>query len=136
MRRRLHVILPRLLPPVPRMAPLPVVLWTANLALDTLGHVAFKSAAHAAREDIEAQRWWRLARHPWLWVGVASFALEFLVWLAFLTLLPLSEGVLLGCFNIVVLMLIGRWRFGERLTPWRLAGMALIAVGVGLVGLG
>ena len=115
---------------------LPVALWSANVVLDTVGHVAFKAVAHDSRDDIEAQRWWRLAWRPAMWVGVGSFVLEFLVWLAFLSLVPLSQGVLLGSINIVVLMLIGRWRFGERLTPWRLAGMALIAVGVGLVGLG
>jgi len=116
------------------MTLLPVALWTANVLLDTIGHVAFKAVAHQSRADIEAQRWWRLARLPSMWIGIGSFVLEFLVWLAFLTLVPLSQGVLLGSFNIVVLMLIGRWRFGERLTPLRLFGMALIAIGVGLVG--
>ncbi len=118
------------------MGYLPLVLWTSNLVLDTVGHVAFKIAAAGGREDVEAQHWWRMAMQPWLWVGIGCFVLEFVVWLAFLTLLPLSEGVLLGCFNIVVLMLIGRWRFQEKLTPWRVAGVALIAGGVALVGLG
>jgi drug/metabolite transporter (DMT)-like permease len=118
------------------MAPVAVVLWTANILLDTLGHVAFKSASTQNAAAIESRHWLRLGASPWLWLGIACFAVEFLVWLAFLSLLPLSQGVLLGCINIVALMLIGRWRFQERLTPWRILGVSLIAAGVALVGLG
>jgi drug/metabolite transporter (DMT)-like permease len=85
----------------------PFVFWSANLCLDTIGHVAFKVAAKAGEQEI-----------------------------AFLALVPLSQGVLLGSFNIVVLMFVGRWLFGERLTGWRMVGMVLVTLGVGLVGLG
>ena len=117
------------------MRELTFILWCANLVLDTGGHLAFKAAA---TQETGAQQaaWKQMARQPWLWLGVACFALEFLVWLAFLTLLPLSEGVLLGAMNIVVLMLAGRRWFNEKLTPWRVGGMALIALGVALVGVG
>lgn len=114
----------------------PAALWSINVVLDTLGHVAFKTAAKGGARDIAAHRWWHMARRPWLWVGIGCFGLEFLVWLAFLSLVPLSQGVLLGSFNIVVLMLVGRWLFAEHLTRWRIAGIGLIALGVGLVGLG
>jgi drug/metabolite transporter (DMT)-like permease len=61
---------------------------------------------------------------------------EFLVWIAFLSLIPLSEGVLLGSINIVAIMLAGRFLFGERLTRLRVAGIALVTLGVAIVGLG
>lgn len=114
----------------------PLVFWSANIFLDTIGHVAFKATAKAGAQDIARSRWLAFARRPWLWVGIVCFAAEFLVWLAFLALVPLSQGVLLGSFNIVVLMFVGRWLFGERLTSWRMLGMALVTLGVGLVGLG
>jgi drug/metabolite transporter (DMT)-like permease len=114
----------------------PFVFWSANLCLDTIGHVAFKVAAKAGEQEIASSQWLTLARRPWLWVGILCFAAEFLVWLAFLALVPLSQGVLLGSFNIVVLMFVGRWLFGERLTGWRMVGMVLVTLGVGLVGLG
>jgi drug/metabolite transporter (DMT)-like permease len=115
---------------------MPLFLWSVNVALDTLGHVALKTAAKAGATEIAQSQWLRLARRPWLQVGVVCFAAEFLVWLAFLSLVPLSQGVLLGSFNIVVLMVVGRGLFGERLTRWRCLGMGLISLGVGLVGLG
>ena len=114
---------------------LSVFLWSFNIVLDTLGHVAFKFAAKAGTDAVPAT-WRQMAQRPWLWMGIGCFALEFVVWLAFLSLVPLSKGVLLGSFNIVVLMLVGRWLFAEHLTAWRLTGIGLVALGVGLVGVG
>ncbi|MGA9341466.1 MAG: EamA family transporter [Rhodanobacteraceae bacterium] len=115
---------------------LAATLWSMNVVLDTFGHVAFKSAARDASADGYSPSWWRFVQTPWLWAGVGCFGLEFLVWLAFLSLVPLSQGVLLGSFNIVVLMLAGRWLFGESLTRWRVAGITLVAFGVACVGFG
>ena len=35
----------------------------------------------------------------WVWVGVSAFAAEFLLWLAFLSLVPLSLAVLVGSID-------------------------------------
>ncbi|KQP48564.1 EamA family transporter [Pseudorhodoferax sp. Leaf274] len=115
---------------------LAVGLWTANMLLDTCGQLAFKAAAQAdARAGTGLARWrWMLGR-PWLWIGVGCYAAEFLVWLAFLSLVPLSDGVLLGSINIVVVMLAGRLLFAEALSPLRLAGILLVTAGVAVVGL-
>ncbi|EXE65859.1 eamA-like transporter family protein [Acinetobacter sp. 25977_4] len=43
---------------------------------------------------------------------------------------------MLGCINIVVIMLAGRLFFNEKLTRNRLIGVVLIAVGVTIVGIG
>lgn len=118
------------------MTPLVVALWLANITLDTVGQLAFKAAAGDPRAGDGLARWKYMARHPHLWLGIACYAFEFLVWVAFLSLLPLSEGVLLGSINIVAIMLAGRWLFGERLTRLRLAGMLLVAIGVAVVGAG
>ncbi|MBS0381449.1 MAG: EamA family transporter [Proteobacteria bacterium] len=118
------------------MSPLVVALWLANIVLDTVGQLAFKAAAGDRHAGDGLARWKYMASHPWLWLGIACYVLEFLVWVAFLSLLPLSEGVLLGSINIVVIMLAGRWLFGERLTRLRLIGMFLVAVGVAVVGAG
>ena len=49
-------------------------------------------------------------------------------------IIPLSQAVLVGSINIVVVMLAGRLLFGERLDGLRIAGMSLIAAGVALAG--
>jgi drug/metabolite transporter (DMT)-like permease len=99
------------------MSPLVIILWVSNICFDTLGQVAFKFAAIAPNN-----------RDGWYyWLD--------LVWLAFLTLVPLSQGVLLASFNIITIMLVGRVIFKELLTIYRLIGMLLITAGVIFVGM-
>jgi drug/metabolite transporter (DMT)-like permease len=115
------------------MPALAIVLWIANIFLDTAGHLAFKSAA-VTDDDEELQRWKTMLSSPRLWIGIICFCLEFAVWFALLSLIPLSEAMLIGSINIVVVMLAGRLLFRERLDGMRIAGMTLIAVGVALAG--
>ena len=75
-----------------------------------------------------------MLRSPGLWAGVVCFVLEFVLWLALLSLIPLSLAILLASINIVTVALAGKLVFGERLNATRIAGIALIAVGVALAG--
>ncbi len=117
------------------MSPLAVALWALNSAFDTTGQLALKAAAVDPCAGTGLDRWRRMFRRPWLWLGVACFAIEFFLWLAFLSLVPLSKGVMLGSINIVIIMVVGRLMFAERMSPLRLAGVLLISAGVTLVGL-
>ena len=111
-------------------------LWLVNILLDTFGQLSFKAAAAAPDLGDGLARWKAMARRPWIWCGVGAYVGEFLAWLAFLSLLPLSEGVLLGSINIVAVMLAGRFLFNEKLSPLRTLGILLVAAGVAVVGLG
>ena len=113
------------------MTPLATALWLGNAALDTGGQLCFKVAAKHGDNG-----WRALARQPILWLGLLCYFGEFLVWIAFLSQVPLSLGVLLGSINIVVLMVCGRLFFHERLTPLRVGGILLVCIGVALVGIG
>ena len=115
------------------MPNLAIFFWIKNIILDTTGHLAFKSAA-ITEHEIELQRWKMMLSSAPLWIGIACFGLEFGVWFALLSLIPLSLAMLIGSINIVVVMLAGRLLFHERLDRMRVAGMWLIAVGVGLAG--
>ncbi|WP_295973580.1 EamA family transporter [uncultured Xanthomonas sp.] len=112
-----------------------VGIWLATVALDTAGQLAFKYVA-SHPQGTGMARWQRMARQPQLWFGVACYVLEFLAWTAFLSLVPLGRGVLLGSINIVAIMLAGRWLFGERLGRMQVAGICLVSAGVAVVGLG
>ena len=109
-------------------------LWLLNVLLDTFGQLSFKAAAAPGLGEGVA-RWKAMARRPWLWAGIACYVGEFLVWLAFLSLVPLSEGVLLGSINIVAVMVAGRFLFDEKFSPLRTLGILLVAAGVAVVGL-
>jgi drug/metabolite transporter (DMT)-like permease len=111
-------------------------LWLLNIVLDTGGQLAFKAAAGDPAAGDGLARWKHMASRPWLWLGVGCYVIEFLVWIAFLSLIPLSEGVLLGSINIVAIMVAGRFLFGEKLTRLRVAGIMLVTLGVVIVGVG
>ncbi|TBR14186.1 MAG: hypothetical protein EPO46_01190 [Lysobacter sp.] len=109
-------------------------VWVVTVVLDTVGQIAFKSAAGDPRAGDGIVRWRYMARRPALWLGIACYALEFVAWTAFLSLVPLGRGVLLGSINIVVIMLAGRVLFREHLTRMRLVGIGLVTLGVAIVG--
>lgn len=117
------------------MSQLAFLLWLANIVIDTVGHLAFKRAALADHET-EWKRWRLMLSTPMIWIGVLCFVLEFLVWLALLSLIPLSLAVMLGAINIAVVMYAGKLIFGERLDRLRVAGMWLVTLGVALAGFG
>jgi drug/metabolite transporter (DMT)-like permease len=109
-------------------------LWLLNVVLDTAGQLAFKAAAGNPDAGDGLARWKHMAARPWLWLGITCYVAEFLVWIAFLSLVPLSEGVLLGSINIVAIMIAGRFLFGEKLTRLRVIGILLVTLGVTIVG--
>jgi drug/metabolite transporter (DMT)-like permease len=112
---------------------LAILFWLLNIVLDTVGHLAFKAVATTEHET-EWHRWKAMLSSPVFLLGLACFCLEFLVWLALLSIVPLSLGMLIGSINIVVVMLAGKLLFGERLDRMRVIGMCLITMGVALSG--
>lgn len=111
-----------------------VVIWIANVLADTGGRMAFKSVAVGDTEQTQGQRWQRMFRSPILWAGILSFCLEFVLWLALLSLIPLSQAILIGSVNVIAVAIAGRLIFGEKVAPLRMAGIVLIAAGVALAG--
>jgi drug/metabolite transporter (DMT)-like permease len=111
-------------------------LWMLNIVLDTGGQLAFKAAAGDPNAGDGFARWKYRALRPWLWLGIGCYVVEFLVWVAFLSLIPLSKGVLLGSINTVAIMVAGRFLFGEKLTRLRVIGILLVTLGVVIVGSG
>ena len=115
------------------MSNLAILVWIMNIVVDTVGHMAFKSAAITEHES-EWHRWKKMLSSIPLWVGIVCFCLEFVLWLVLLSILPLSRGVLLGTINMVAIMVAGRVLFRELLDPMRVLGMIFIILGVVLVG--
>jgi drug/metabolite transporter (DMT)-like permease len=113
-----------------------IIYWLLNLLFDTVGQLSFKAASRSA-DHLDGWAHWRmLLRSPWLWAGIASFVLEFVFWLSFLSLVPLAMGLFVGCANMIGVMIGGRLLFGETITPQRAGAIGLIALGVMLVGWG
>ncbi len=111
------------------------LLWVLNIALDTLGQIAFKNGAVADNDASGVHYWLNTLNNKWIRIGIACYVFEFPLWLAFVSLVPLSEAVALATINIVTVMIAGRIFLKEPLTRLRLTGIALVASGVAVVGL-
>lgn len=118
------------------MSSLALACWLLNVIADTGGHLSFKAAANVADDIHGLERWRTMFKDKWIWIGAVLFACEFVIWIAFLSLVPLSVGVLLASLNTIAIMIGGRLVFQERLTPKRVSAAVLITIGVALVGLG
>ena len=113
------------------------LLLAAVLIGNTAGQLLFKAASLRATVPEGAATYWRqLAGQPTLWLGIIVFVAEFFIWLAFLSVVPLWQGVMVASIDILAVMLAGRIFFGEQITPARVLAVSLIAVGVTLVGWG
>src|SRR5262245_45090221 len=112
------------------------LLLLAVLLLETISHLALKSASIRAGSRAGVRYLVMFAPPPAFWVALAAFAATFLAWLAFLSRVPLGQGVMAGSITIVGVMLGGRLFFRERITLPRALAIALIATGVALVGWG
>lgn len=117
------------------MSNVAVCVWIASVLLDTGGRLALKSAATIGEGELISRRWKLMLRSPALCTGVVCFCLEFVVWLALLSLIPLSQAILIGSINIVVVALAGRVVFRERLDALRIGGITLVTIGVALAGI-
>ena len=116
------------------MSVLATFIWALDLLLDVTGHLALKSATQRVGTPVGTILWRSMPLEPLFWLSIGAFAGEFLAWLSFLSLVPLSKGVLVGSVNIVAVMIGGRVLFGERVTAARAAAAMLIGTGVALVG--
>lgn len=116
------------------MSVLATFFWLLDLLFDTSGHLALKAATRRAAPASGLIFWRSVLSQPFLWLGIAAFAAEFLAWFSFLSLVPLSKGVLVACVNILAVMIGGRIFFRERVTAARAAAGVLIGAGVVLVG--
>jgi len=112
------------------------VLLLAVLLLETVSHLALKSASIRASAAAGFRYLLIFAGQPAFWLAIVSFVVLFFAWLAFLSRVPLGQGVMAGSITIVGVMLGGRLMYREHITLPRALAIALIAVGVGLIGWG
>ncbi len=117
------------------MDPFATLLLAIFLLGTAAGQLLFKAASVRAHRRA-SRPWGALALEPLLWLGVAIYILSFVIWLAFVSLVPLWQAVMVANLDILVVMLCGRYFFAERITRPRAIGVLLICIGVGMVGWG
>ena len=66
---------------------------------------------------------------PWVMVGLVSAFLASLAWIAAMTKFELSHAYPFMSLNFIVVLLLSGWLLHEPLTPLKILGVALIAIG-------
>jgi len=75
----------------------------------------------------------RAMRLPWMWAGIAMMALGFFSLLAILSFREVSFVVPVSALSYMVGAVGAKLFLGERITPNRWLGIAIVAIGVTLV---
>lgn len=117
---------------VPGRLPLLVL---AFLGVDTATQMAFKLAADAIGDvPLGTQFALAMAATPAAWLAVALYVATYALWMLLLKDTDLSRAFPLTALSYVTVPALGWLAFGEAVGMWTIAGIALILVGVALVG--
>jgi drug/metabolite transporter (DMT)-like permease len=89
-----------------------------SIACDVTGQLCFKQGMQNVR---------------WVWLGVAIYAIEIVVWIRILSLVPLAIAFPIASLNFIAITLASWVVLGERIGRRRWAGTALVTAGVVMV---
>lgn len=119
------------------MSPLAIPLTCCCVLLDITGQLAFKLGLERLPEQPDGFRlmafWRQLAGAPLLWAGVGAYAAQFVMWLAALSMAPLSAVFPIMSLSYCGVVLAGGLVLGEPISRRRWLGTVLITAGVILV---
>jgi drug/metabolite transporter (DMT)-like permease len=77
----------------------------------------------------------RLLASPYIWAGMAAYALALAMYVILLTRVPLNVATSIAALNFVAVLLAARFIIGEPIPPLRYAGFLCIVVGIWIVGM-
>lgn len=106
------------------------------IVLDTAGQMLWKRAAAGLPASLSPRVLWTALLHDPLPLAVLGvFALQLVNWLLVLERAELSYAQPITSLSYVTVVAMSVWLLGERLDPVRLAGVGLVLLGVGLIGI-
>jgi drug/metabolite transporter (DMT)-like permease len=111
-----------------------LLLLLGSVACDVAGQVCFKlGVGHAGMGAGAPSLVYKVSHSPWIALGVAVYALEFVLWFAALSRTQLSVAFPFTALGYVGVVLASRYILKERISLRRWAGIGTIVVGVVLV---
>jgi drug/metabolite transporter (DMT)-like permease len=101
------------------------------MGFDTLAQISFKLAGeHALPVELSTAWVLRVVSHPWIYGAVLGYVGAFFCWITLLRRAPIGPAFAASHLEVVSVMLISHWLFGEALTLQRLLGAAAIVAGI------
>lgn len=117
-----------------RLGPL-LLAWALLLTIETLGQVALKTAGmQAGVIEPDPASLLAAVSTPWLWVGLACYLGQFVVWMAILERSSLSAAFPTSAIVFVAIMFVSWAVFGEPMGWQKILGAVIIVAGILLLG--
>ena len=108
----------------------------ASIVCDVAGQMCFKRGVRESDPSQRPQRWGSSLSNGWVLLGVLVYAVEIIVWIRILSLVPLAVAFPIASLNFIAITLASWFWLGERVSGRRWAGTALVTAGVVLVAQG
>ena len=101
------------------------------MAFDTLAQLSFKWAGlHGGDPTFDLPWLLRVFAQPYIYGAIVGYVGAFFSWMALLTRAPVGPAFAASHLEIVSVLLLSAWLFGERLTPLQWLGSAAIVAGI------
>lgn len=123
------------------MNQIPIETWglaLVSISLSAAAQILMKlgmAGRDAAAVETLVDKVLAVALNPHVVVGLGCYGFSAVLWLAVLSKLPLSAAYPLVALAIVMVIAASNLLLGEAVSPIRIAGSALIVLGVALIGL-
>ncbi len=105
------------------------------MLFDTLAQVSFKLAGRSALPVVADLDWvGRLASNPWTYGAICGYLGAFYTWLTLLKRAPIGPAFAATHLQVVSVLIVSAWLFGEPFTAAKLTGAALIITGIACLG--
>lgn len=106
------------------------------MGFDTLAQVSFKYAGTRALPMTADMAWLlRVFGAPWIYGAIAGYVGAFFTWMSLLKHAPIGPAFAASHLEVVSVMLLSVWLFGEQLTLPRVLGALAIVAGIVCLGL-
>lgn len=106
------------------------------MGFDTLAQVSFKYAGSQALPVAASLAWMlRVFGQPWVYGAVVGYIGAFFTWMALLKHAPIGPAFAASHLEVVSVMLLSIWLFGEHLDTARVLGAIAIIAGIACLGM-
>lgn len=108
-----------------------VIGFAVLMAFDTLAQLSFKYAGLQALPLEFSPQWLaRVFGQPWIYGALVGYAGAFFTWMRLLQRAPIGPAFAASHLEIISVLLVSNWLFGESIGAAQLAGGALILAGI------
>jgi len=107
------------------------------MAFDTMAQVSFRIAGTHAFPPQATMQWvLRVLGQPWAYGAIAGYIGAFFVWISLLRRAPIGPAFAASHLEVVSVLAISAWWFGERIGALQAAGAVCIVAGIACLALG